>query len=328
MRALKSFLKTGWIASLFIGMTWLHVSTKNHDLPLSHLGQDVAGIVKAMPKKDKQQLELFFRTLIEKNSFGYVLVGQKPMAFDDLAKDINVLMCAWDDKTQQEDPSDELSVTLFDKLSYFTHQLVSEERINFLKGFETWKKYETLFPSRRFCFIYHVKRHFGSEHLQVALVNKNAFIDHINKYKTAFTDYLDKTVSGEEFLTKLVTSQNLDPVMNHQALLGTLLGFGIHNAFLFHQQDLLKTNHEKQRFKKKHHLDFVWGQQECVFQLDQGSGLTSLELPCFIADTTSIETAQLKRSYQEDKEKLIAYYKNKDFLEATLLLLTSPENPT
>lgn len=52
-------------------------------------------------------------------------------------------------------------------------------------------------------------------------------------------------------------------------------------------------------------------------------GASKINLPGFYAIIDHPETLHLKQHYLETKEKMIDYYKDKDFLEATLETLTS-----
>lgn len=303
---------------------WFFLFSKDVALPDSYQGKDVGVILTAMPKKDRQNLEVFFRNLFEENPFGYVVLGNKPMAFDTFIQDINLWkqLCQEDKEANQ---SDDFQPTSFEKFVFFCGEALSYKRFKTIKSYKTWRKYEKFFPLERFVFFYQNAHHFGLNYLTIALINKKAFASKVNQHLNDFREILKCGMSGEDFLTELVQSQSLDLIISHHALLGTLLGFGRDNAFLFHAESHLQTANEKKLFREQNHFEFVWNQEVFHSSLGSTNGLHSIDLPCFIADVTSVETEILRQEYLTERTKIIDYYKGKNFLEATLRLLTSNE---
>src|SRR5690348_7865469 len=68
----------------------------------SYRGQDISVILQAVPKEDKQRLEIFFREMIERELFGYVLLGEKPVAMGVLTRKVNPFACFWETTTGNE----------------------------------------------------------------------------------------------------------------------------------------------------------------------------------------------------------------------------------
>lgn len=322
---IKNISKWGWIAAFTAIAIWFFFSSKDSALPASYQGKDVRVVLAAMPKKDRQNLEIFFRELFEKNPFGYVLLGKKPMAFDTFIQDINPLKQLWNQEEKEANQSDDFQPTLFEKFMFYCGEALSYKRFKTIKGYKAWRKYEKFFPLEKFVFFYQNIPCFGSNYLTIALVNKKTFAKKVDQHLDDFRKFLKYEMGGKDFLNELIQSQNLDLITNHHGLLGTLLGFGRDNAFLFHTESLLKTANDKKLFREQNHFDFVWEQEEFRLLLNATNGLHSIDLPCFVADATSVETETLKKEYLSQRTKIIDYYQGKDFLEATLRLLTSTE---
>ena len=281
-------------------------------LPNDYLGKDVAHILRAMPKRDRKHLEYFFQELIAWDGFGYVLLGEKPMAFDTTEK----------------------NVTPFASLSDFRY-FIAPRRIKFNKGFDAWKKYEKLFSLSQFVFFYEPYRH----ETLIILINKKSFIKIVQQYREDFQKALNREINGEELLEEGFHRALLSDVLrNHDGLIGTLLGYGRDNAFLFHQSSQITSEGEMTDFSEKFHFGLAWTDEEYdafhkkfesvswISKYITGSHLKNLELmalPGFAAVFDSPETQALRKHYLETKNKIIEFYKDKDFLETTLRLLTS-----
>lgn len=119
-----------------------------------------------------------------------------------------------------------------------------------------------------------------------------------------------------------------DVLKGHQALMGMVLGYGRENSWLFLE------NCEK---RKPPGWDWVWedeteyqGKQEprAQYQSSTECNLALYSCPSFSGIPTSEESRKLKASYLQTKRRVLTYYKDKDFLEATLSLLAGfrPEN--
>ena len=284
-----------------------------NDPPLQlYEGKDLSAILEMMPKKDKERLTYFFQKLIEWDAFGYVLFGEKPMSFG----------CS----DQMGNP--------FRNLSSF-YYAISPRRIKAQLGFETWKKYESLFPAKQFVFIYEKTE----SDIEFLFVNKKKFNETVKEHAEQFQRLLQRDVSGGELLAEAANRSLLSEVLgNHDELIGILFGFGQENASLFTQMVQLKTGQERELFCKQFNFGDPWEKED--EELDQelekvgwisatitGAHLKNLNLitlPGFFAVLDSPETLFLKERYLQTRNKMIQYYDGKDFLEVTLHLLTAP----
>ena len=104
----------------------------------------------------------------------------------------------------------------------------------------------------------------------------------------------------------------------HQGLIGIVLGYGRDNSWQFHEA-----------CKNRTIVDWVWGEEDSYFveeSMELDIPLTDYYLshyscPSFAGDPNSAESLALKAEYILTKQKVVEYYKGKDFLEATLSLL-------
>ncbi|MCB9093418.1 MAG: hypothetical protein H6620_12765, partial [Halobacteriovoraceae bacterium] len=98
---------------------------KRGSIPNQHLMsfEDIDKALNKIPKKDQIQLRHFFNMCIGWDEFGYVLLGDKPMALSGFGHVKNPLRS-------------------FRALRY----ALSPRRIKYVNGYRAWKKYENLFP--------------------------------------------------------------------------------------------------------------------------------------------------------------------------------------
>jgi len=282
------------------------------DPPLSsYEGKNITAILNIMPARDKQRLEYFFEELIGWDAFGYVLFGDKPMSLGSCNKKIDPFRC----------------------LSSFRYA-ISPRRIQSKNGFETWRKYEKLFPMSRFVFLYEET----PSDTTFFFINKKNFIQTVESCKDSFKRILNREVTGEQLLKEGTYKPLLSEVLaDNDELMGILFGFGLENARLFHQKSLLASEKEQADFCERFHLGDPWKKEneELDKKLDSigwisayftGSHLKNLDLitlPGFHAIIDHPETLRLRQHYLETRQKIIEHYKNKDFLETTLRMLTS-----
>ncbi len=283
------------------------------NLPLAaYEGKSIEEILRIMPNKDKKRLEYFFRNAIDWDAMGYVLFGNKPMAYLE---------------------GFQKKLSPFKSIPSFCYAL-SPRRIQAENGFKTWKKYETLFPMTRFIFLYEET----DSDVMGLFINKDAFNQKVRECADDFKIILQKDVSGEQLLAEAHQTPLLSRVLqNHDVLMGILFGFGRENAYAFYQRSLLRSREQKREFretfrfgdpwkKEFEELNKKWDSINWVSRYITGDHLKNLELityPGFLALLESDETQQLKEDYVNTRKKIIDYYQDKDFLESTLRMLTS-----
>lgn len=288
-------------------------------MPDSYIGKDVSTILAVMPKSDRKKLEYFFLRLITEDSFGYVLLGKKPMSLVVVEEKITNPFASW---------------------SIFRYTIVPR-RIKSNQDFAIWKKYEKFFPTSRFVFFYEKEQQDNRLITLMNLINKKTFISTVEEHAEDFKAILNYEVTAEELLKQGAYRPFLaDLLRNHDALIGILLGFGRSNAYLFHQKSQFPSDQEKIDFLEKSHFDSVWTEEEFenirkkydsvswMSTYITGSHIKNLDLmvlPGFGGVFDSPETQHWRKHYLETREAIIQYYENKDFLETTLKLLTSKE---
>lgn len=244
--------------------------------------------------RDKKRLFHFMRTLFAEDNFAYTLLGHKPVSWACYKKPFP-----------------------FVDFSMFRDSLKKYHR-NLRVGWKTWSKYRHLFPSTSF-WAETPKYHPGR--VSILIVNEERFNHVVNKNKQDFQDVLNREiVDGLQLLREAENRSLMNEVLEgHQALMGIVLGYGRDNSWEF-----LK------RSEKRDPLGCVWdemndqrsgGVRIRIGATDIESCLSLESCPSFAGNPNSEESLILKRDYLLTKQKVIDYYKDKDFLEATLSLL-------
>jgi hypothetical protein len=123
-------------------------------------------------------------------------------------------------------------------------------------------------------------------------------------------------VDGFQLLREAKGSSLLEVLEDHQALIGIILGYGRENSWAFLES-----------CEKRVPVGDVWkGEiskeiQTCRVPVDIHECLALESCPNFAGYPNSEESIALKKAYLLTRDKVINYYKDKDFLEATLSLL-------
>jgi len=261
------------------------------------IGNDEQVIVSSrteiIPKKERDYLEFFFRYAFSTYPLGYVLFGDKPMAYASFTK----TECL-SDYQKQRNP-----------LLLFAH--VNLVHNKFRKGFEVWKKYQHLFPSKNH-LLFELKDSRLKDECCIFLINKKAFLAAVQKNLKDFKTILGDDLTPHLLLEKIQSTKDVFKCLKESNLLmGILFGYGRHNAELFQKRyDFIKRYPNKRK--------------ECPYNLK----LTSLsetspnplmmDLPRFAADLNHPETKQLLQKYRSQRREILKRYQSGDFLEVTL----------
>lgn len=321
----------GAVLSLFI-LCGLLFFQKQPTLPDSYIGQDVSVILQAMPRKDRRNLEYFFQQLVRDEYFAYVFLGVKPMALGTLWSNMNPFACFWE---QFPSTNQELLPSRWEQFLFYLQEAMSSHRIQLNKGYQTWIKYQKFFPSTQHCFFYENRENKIANCLIIGIIHKEKFAHTLEKYHHDFEAVLNCKMNAEELLNERIYKPFLSTVLrNHDGLIGTLLGYGRDHAFWYHQKFQLHSTEEKEAYCRQCHIPFpstaeigaIWTDEEQLqFQEEKQNWLTQMWTypPSFRADRSTAEAIYLRKQYLETRNQIRDYYAGKDFLEATLTLLTS-----
>lgn len=243
---------------------------------------------------DKKKLAELMQKLFAENSFAYCILGSKPISWETF---------------QNPFPLSNLT-NLYDSFSEHSRSLRN--------GWKTWEKYKHLFPAAD---IWAESSECDSGYISILIINKARFNEVVNENKKDFQQVLCRsTIDGTELIREAKGRSLINHILKgHQALLGIVLGYGRDNSWQFLEGC---ENHKP--------IDWVWGNEDSYFSEDRTLKpdinlahyyLSLYSCPSFAGDPNSAESLALKKEYSLTKQKIISYYKDKDFLEATLSLL-------
>jgi hypothetical protein len=267
----------GVLLILILGTVFFLIPQKN---------QCFQTVLKSMTAEEHYYLDAFLRNVLLIDHFAYVLFGNKPVA------------CACYEKTM---PSFNWS---FD--------CVSLSRLNTRKGLEVFKKYRNFFSSRKIAVLINDY----PDCTDVIVINRKILKKIFEKHRLDFEKILEKKMTSEEFLTQIEMNGDFGKAIHyHEALLGILLGYGGGNAWLFHHMKtaLIKMREfepsslknwdllEKEFTKLNGQLS---GFEDIIIKETSWIKKKRIPLPGFRADLNSLETMELKKIYEQDREKL------------------------
>jgi hypothetical protein len=274
----------------------------------------VAGQLKKLSQEERKCLDLFFRSSFAFDGLGYTLFGDKPIT----------AICYYEPQGINGDVDD-----FYESVVYFS----SPENLRNRHGWEIWQKYANLFPVKNYGVI-QSKNFIENNCTAVLFLNKKAVLNTVRKNIDDFRAVLGAKITPEILLKQMLNSDDVfgKVLKNHQGLIGTLLGYGRHNAWLFQQREELDLMIGRRRFSLKKPSTCFSGEE--VRALDQrlaqfdDRGILDfnpllLGLPHFAADPHAEETKLLKIKYEKQYREIVYRYQQGDFLEITLGQLTS-----
>lgn len=283
----------------------------------------IAQKLKNIPQDDRQYLDHFFR--FEFSSLGYSLFGNKPVAvlgYCDPLAEIKTI----------DDMFDRVFCT-FDPINLGKY-----------RGWEVWKKYQHLFPMKNYAFI-ESKNFVENNYKAVIFINKKTFLKTVRKYLNDFKEVLGNSVTPERLLEETLKSKDVfgDVFKHHQGLIGTVLGYGKHNAWLFHRREeisslsgeispLLKKSSILVKRRSKPLLQEELDSLNQKLQGFDDRGVLDfnplfMSMPGFAADPNADETKQLKKEYEQQYRQIIHRYQKSNFLEITIKQMTLKNTP-
>ena len=284
-----------------------------------HQKASVAYNLKNISEEERHHLEYFLRS--EFSYLGYSLFGNKPMAvlgfYDPIAKINNC----------------------HEMLAHI-YCVFDQSNLSNYRGWELWKKHQKLFPMERYAFI-ESKNFIENNYKAIIFINKKAFLKTVGEHLNDFKEVLGSHATPEWLLDAVLKSNNVfgDVFKHHQGLIGTVLGYGRQNAWLFHQREELSSLSGRVSPLLKRPSRFVEKlskplSQEKWDDLNQklegfddrgilGFNPLLMRLPSFAADLNSKETKQLKIEYEQQYREILHRYQKGSFLKITIEQMTA-----
>lgn len=292
--SLKNLIKT---ASFVLGglliaiLLWQY--SQGRTISLQYLDQQGTTHTLMLSVKDRKRLAGLMQKLFAEDSFAYTILGSKPISWE-----------------TYQNPLPLSNWTRF-------YDSFSEHNRTLRSGWKTWEKYQHLFPSAHL-WAENPKCYPGS--ISILIVNEDRFNDVVNKNKRDFQEVLCREiVDGFQLIREAKNRSLLNEVLEgHQGLIGIVLGYGRDNSWQF-----------LEGCKNRTVIGWVWEEENGSFveeSIESDITLTDYYLshyscPSFAGDPNSAESLALKSEYLLTKQKVMEYYKGKNFLEATLSLL-------
>ncbi len=251
-----------------------------------------------MPYKDKKRLDSLFRHLCIVELWSYTLIGSKPVTFTGYRK------------------------PLFSSLSHPTYFV---RNLRKFWRWETWLKYQHYFSDSRFQVFAESDPREGT-YTWMTIIDTEHFARIVQQYQQDFRLVLgNEAVNPQAFIEEAKHRPFITDVLkDHDGLIGTILGYGRNNAWLFYDREQGKDTQLTSVWEP----DFLDRMITHLSKKDWNLApweLSDLYYPSFAAIQDSEETVQLKQIYQISREKIVRYYEGQDFVEATLSLFAGAD---
>ena len=255
--------------------------------------------MEAISSEDRSTLEAFFRLFMLKEGGSYVLFGSKPVSFTTF------------------------SVSKGEGMGEAIFRYNHENKI-LQEGWQVWEKYLPIFESKKFAF---KCKKINQNRFEIVLINRDRFSEVVKRNLKHFQMVLGNEIEPRSLLKAyLEKDQSLFGLLHeHHALLGTLLGFGTRNSWLFHETTDLRF--EDVNALGKHPLKKIvfppprsdkYLLEPAFIEKNHRKCFKLFYLPFFLADMSSEETQQLRKQYVQQQKTIHEAYSKGNFLEVTL----------
>lgn len=246
--------------------------------------QKISDILTKLSLQEKEYLNNFFKFEFFVGSFGYTLLGEKPMSIDII--NLNL-------ETRNTDGFDYMDL----------EHILGRYRLK--EGWYVWKKYAYEILQNK-CTLIDYACPYDSSCREVALINHSNFLKEVEKNLVDFCSILGKNLSSQEILKEYLKGEGnvFNTIRTHDGLFGTLLGYGRGNSWEYMNRGggfSLEPFFSLELFLKQ-------GKQDTQHVL----------LPLFAVIPDSKETIRLRESYKEQRKKVNTLYQSEDFLEKVL----------
>lgn len=266
---------------------------------------------KSISEENKRVMTLFFRDLIAKNEFGYVLLGDKPVAIGSYF--LTEPLC---------------NLFFFHKHYSFNPQF----------AWDIFEKSREKFNSKRFILFNEPLRNLIKDGNIVSsictfvIINKQCFLKTVAENLDLFQEVLGPEITPEVLLAKVAQKKQslFEAVGCDQGLYGILLGYGRANALAFKRyHDLGKSVHPhffgaSQLFSLKRikpSKEFHSLEEEYAYLEDElttvnlQTPLSPICFPAFRALKTDEEGRNLQKKYGLAHRHLLDIYSKPEFLQ-------------
>lgn len=250
-------------------------------------------------EEDRCVLDALFRHLIVHEGFGYVLFGEKPMAWTHIQ-------------------ARNFYIRAGERFEFKLNHL--------LPCLRTWQKYFNHFESDN--FVIRIYKYCNSQlNYGVLIINKPKLLHIIQQNIHLFRQKLGEKTDPNEILKDLQTKDDLlgDVFHDHHDLLGIVLGFGIHNSTEFQNScSLIRNRAFPPPYDAQLILTFnaiVEEMNAILFKMvssQQHSPFTFIALPAYIEDPNHHESKQIKTRYLHEQKRIAKIYSRGDFLNISL----------
>jgi hypothetical protein len=251
-----------------------------------------------IPQQDLKNIKYLFEDLIDHHDYAYTIFGSKPMSLADFCLEV---------------PRD---------LPF--HKRIESKFFMIKRGaiLKSWYKFRDEFNFKSFIFLDNENDWINC--LVLILINKKNMLRALQEHLAIFKEELGEDFIPELFLEKLEKREIsfAKSINKSQKLMGIMLGYGVRNATLFQKRfDLMKAIWKREKdnlpedeiLTKK--LADVEAQCGDFSELEEDAIIPPLY---FLADLSHPETIELKKQYDQNRQKIEEMKKNPDFMDQVL----------
>ena len=239
---------------------------------------------KNLTKTERQNLSFFIDHLLHETFFGYVLVGGKALAFDNIPLHKTYITKWWKNYS-----------SLQQFLVHYRHDL----------GRELFSKINFSWDSNFFFF----EEEENGEETVLYLINKEVFKDTVGKNIEAFRAFFFSNLTSSDVLNFYLKDKEFrKKILRDPYFLGILLGYGEGNARLYKSMRAINKTHYLKLNVKRKKIDSL-NIRPCVnFDLVLKPIYPPFHFPGFVGNPNDDETKKIVGKFKKSRKEIFSAY--------------------
>lgn len=281
---------------------------------------------------DKEEdIRIFLENLMIRESGLYTLLGSKPMTLFNMTDSVDISeegllksyleLKKFMEKTESDSEPHKAKISLPDYETYKNKCFIGYKAFPFFHKKRLWEVWQAAYPHLSTPLYKLFSRRLSKEKPDAMVglfINVPQTVHVLRKYRSEFYQFTGMEFDTDKILDTIEDENSIfwDRVLTNHFLLGLLLGYGEKNAYLFDW--ITKNTLSPQSMSIARFPELSRIEQDVKKTMKKSITIEDLPIPYFVTFEISDETVE---RYKKEREKIIPFFKDKDFVPCVLRCL-------